>query len=67
MSDKVCEGEYGLIKKRKGSDERVEGLKLQCPDDTVARFPSESKRDSVKKAKRWLSSKGYDAKVVTQD
>lgn len=64
MSEKVCEGEYGLIQKHEGSDERVEGLKLACPDGTVARFPSESKRDSVQKARRWLDEKGYNARVV---
>ena len=64
MNEPVCRGEVGFIRKSKSSSEKVEGVKMVCPDDTEYRFPTGDRERALSQTRRVLDQKGFNADLV---
>ena len=63
MSERVCEGKIGQIRKDNASTSHVEGLAMECPDGSQIRIQGD-KSSTIPEARRILRNKGYNANLV---
>lgn len=56
-----CQGRYEMIEVGP-TEKKKEGLVLECPDDT-RKFTGGEKKDLYGRARKYLSDRGYNAKI----